>query len=173
MKRWVPLLVAVTLSAPAGAAAQNTAWNRATLEDLGGVFIRIEVKESCSSVGLTAADFEAAVSLHLIEAEVGVLTREEMLRNAALPELRVDVDCAAVAGGDTAYTVGLRVQQAAQMMRDGQVTLPESVTWWTTRLGVADAASAKQAIESALIEQVAEFSAAWTEANADEGGRGR
>lgn len=172
MKRWVPLLVAVTLSAPAGAAAQNTAWNRATLDNLGGVFIRIEV-EGCGSVGLTAADFEAAVSLHLIEAEVGVLTREEMLRSPALPELRVDVDCAAAAGGATAYTIGVRVQQAAQMLRDTQVTLPESVTWWTTRLGVADAAGAKQAIESALNEQVTEFSTAWTEANAEEGGRGR
>lgn len=174
MKRWVLLLAALTLTAPTDVAAQNTAWNRATLENLAGVFIRIEVDEGCQSAGLAAADFEAAVSLHLIEAEVGVLTQDEMLRNPALPELRVDVDCASAPGGATAYTIGLRVQQAAQMLRDTQVTLPESVTWWTTRLGVAESANAKEAIESALTEQITEFSTAWTEANADdEGGRGR
>ena len=173
MRRWVPLLAALTI-APASLAAQNTEWNRATLENLGGVFIRIEVGESCQSAGLTAADFEAAVSLKLIEAEVGVLTQDEMLRNPALPELRATVECASAPGGATAYTLGLRVQQAAQMLRDTQVTLPEAVTWWTTRLGIAEGSSTKSTIEAALTEQVTEFATAWTEANAeDEGGQRR
>lgn len=168
MNRSLSLLAALALLAPASLSGQNTQWNQATLEDLGGVFIRLEVGEPCQAAGVSGSDFEAAVSLQLIEAEVGVLTREEMLRNPALPELRVDLDCAP-GNGATAYSVGLRVQQAAQMVRDTQVTLPEAVTWYTTKLGVAAGSELETALQSALTEQLTEFAKAWGEANADEG----
>ena len=46
-------LVAVTaVSIPTDGAAQDTVWNRYTLEDLGGVFVRTEAA-TCESVGVT------------------------------------------------------------------------------------------------------------------------
>ena len=169
MNRWMPMTVALALWAPTAVAAQDEEWNRYTLENLGGVFVSIDVAEACESAGVSAADFEAAVSLKLIDGEVGVLTRDEMLRNPALPELRVGLECAAATGGATAWVVGLRVQQAAQMLRDTQVTLPEAVTWYTTRLGVTAGASAKGDIEAALNAGLDQLVEAWTAANDDEG----
>jgi hypothetical protein len=163
------MVAALALGAPAGIAGQDAEWNRYTLENLGGVFVRIEVAEACGGAGVAAADFEAAASLKLIEGEVGVLTREEMLRNPALPELRVDVDCASGGAGATAWTVGLRVQQAAQMLRDTQVTLPEAVTWYTTRLGMTAGSNVKSDVEAALNEGLVQLVEAWTAANDDEG----
>ena len=169
MNRWVPMVAVLALGAPAGVAGQDTEWNRYTLEDLGGVFVRMEVAEACQGAGVAAADFEAAVSLKLIEAEVGVLTREEMLRNPALPELRVSVECASGGGGATAWVVGLRVQQAAQMLRNTQVTLPEAVTWYATQLGVSADASVKADVEAAVNGGLERLVEAWTDANEDEG----
>lgn len=174
MKRCVSALAACLLvvSAP-GVSGQDTQWNRYTLEDLGGVHVRIEATESCSAYGVAAADFEASTSLQLIEAEVGVLTREEMLEHHGLPELRVSLDCA---GNDSAapvaYAVSLRVQQAAQMLRDTQITLPEAVTWYSTEIGVADASSLGSVVAEVLTKKLDEFAEAWQAANAeDEGGR--
>ena len=155
---------------PTGVEAQDTEWNRYTLEDLGGVFIRIETNGVCESAGLTASDFEASTSLKLIDAEVGVLTREEMLDNPAMPELRVSLECADGPGGAMAYSVGLRVQQAAQMLRDTQITLPEAVTWYSTRIGLAAAPDAASVLETALNEKLDEFVEAWAAAHADDEG---
>lgn len=165
-------LVALVTSLPSTAEAQDTQMNRYTLEDLGGVFPRVEVTEACQTAGMSAADFEADVSMSLIEAEVGVLTREEMLQRPALPELRVSIDCAPGSdgtGGAMAYSVSLRVQQAAQMLRDTQITLPEAVTWYSSRIGVASSDAAAEAVGSVLAEQVAAFATAWTEINSAEG----
>ena len=174
MKRYIGLgALALVLAVPHGAAAQDQEFNRYTLEDLGGVFVRMEVAEACQSAGITASAFEADVSMALMESDVGVLTREEMLEMPALPELRVTIDCASGANGSSdamAYSVSLRVQQAAQMLRDTQITLPEAVTWYSTRIGVTESGAAVQAVESALEEQVASFATAWTEINAPEGG---
>lgn len=154
--------------------AQDTEWNRYTLEDLGGVFIRMEVTETCEAVGVTASEYEADVSLALIDADVGVLTQEEMLELPAMPELRVMIDCATGAnggGGAMAYSIELRVQQSAQMLRDTQITLPEAVTWYSTELGITDPGSAVETIGSTLAGQVEAFATAWTEINTEgEGG---
>jgi len=169
-------LSALLLSVPGALEAQDSEWNRYTLEDLGGVYVNMEVAEACEAAGVSASDFEADISLTLIDSEVGVLTREEMLQHPALPELKVTIDCAAGmngASGSLAYSVGLRVQQSAQMLRDTQITLPEAVTWFSTRIGVADEASAPVAIESTVEEQLAAFITAWTSVHAeDEGGSG-
>lgn len=152
--------------------AQDTEWNRYTLEDLGGVFVRIEANEACQAAGVTPATYEADVSLKLIESEVGVLTQAEMLTHPAMPELRISLDCAGGSAGQSgslAYSVGLRVQQAAQMMRDTQITLPEAVTWFSTAVGVTGPGSAADAIGATLMEQIQGFATAWTEINADEG----
>jgi hypothetical protein len=175
MKRLVAAgLLVLSMTAPRALAAQDTEWNRYTLEDLGGVHIRLEVAEPCEAAGVTASQFEADVATALMEAEVGVLTEEEMLEEPALPELRISIDCATGgngAAGSLAYSVGLRVQQSAQMIRDTQITLPEAVTWYSTRVGVTDASSAAQTVESTLGEQLDGFITAWTEINsADEGG---
>lgn len=153
-----------------GVDAQDTDWNRYTLRDLGGVFVRIEANEVCEDAGLSASAFEASTSLRLIEAEVGVLTREEMLENPALPELRVSLDCASGPDGSMAYSVALRVQQSAQMLRDAQVTLAEAVTWYSTRIGLTDASNASSSLEEALRDELDEFAEAWAAANADEEG---
>ena len=84
MKLCVYALAATAfLLLPTGTTAQDTDWNRYTLRDLGGVFVRIEANDVCEGAGLAASAFEASTSLLLIEAEVGVLTREEMLENPA------------------------------------------------------------------------------------------
>jgi hypothetical protein len=169
------LPVAALLAAccvPAAVSAQDTDWNRYTLEDLGGVFVRIEANDVCAAIGVTPAAYEADVSLRLIEAEVGVLTREEMLTHQAMPELRINLDCIAGsngAEGSVAYSVGLRVQQAAQMLRDSQITLPEAVTWYTTRLGVSGEGEVAEAVQNTLMATVDEFSKAWAAAHAEEG----
>lgn len=171
MKSYVGLL-ALVVFLPSTVQAQDTQTNRYTLEDLGGVFPRLEVAEACETAGMSASDFEADVSMSLIEADVGVLTREEMLQRSALPELRVTIDCAPGsdgAEGVMAYSVALRVQQAAQMLRDTQITLPEAVTWYSSKIGVARSDAAAGAVESALAEQVTAFATAWTEINSAEG----
>ena len=173
MRRCVSAVAALAFfGVPTGLEAQDTEWNRYTLEDLGGVFIRIEANDVCESAGVTASDFEANTSLKLIEAEVGVLTREEMLDNPAMPELRVSLECAEGSGGTIAYSVGLRVQQAAQMLRDTQITLPEAVTWYSTRIGLAATSDAASALEVALDEKLDEFAEAWAAAHADDEGVG-
>jgi len=164
------LLAAICL--PAAGSAQDTEWNRYTLEDLGGVFIRIEANEVCEGIGVTSGAFEADVSLRLIEAEVGVLTRDEMLTHQAMPELRITLDCVTGANGATgamAYSVGLRVQQAAQMLRDTQITLPEAVTWYASRIGVSSEAGVQEAVRTTLMTTVDEFAKAWAAAHAEEG----
>ena len=165
--------LALLLVGPTAVEAQDQQFNRYTLEDLGGVFVHMEVVEACQAAGVTASAFEADVSMALMESDVGVLTREEMLQLPALPELRVTIDCASGANGSgdaMAYSVSLRVQQAAQMLRDTQITLPEAVTWYSSKIGVTSSGAAVQAVESALQEQVTAFATAWNEMNASEGG---
>jgi len=166
------LALCATAALPAALSGQDEVWNRYTLENLSGVHIQFEVAETCGGVGVASSDFEASTSLQLIEADVGVLTREEMLDNLALPELRVSLDCADGAGGPMAYVVGLRVQQAAQMLRDTQITLPEAVTWYSTRVGLTTASSATTDIGAALTAELGAFAEAWKAANAEaEGAR--
>ena len=172
------LLIATSLgvlfaSAPSEVVGQDTQWNRYTLSDLGGVFIRFEINDVCATAGLAASAFEADTSLKLIEADVGVLTQTEMLENPAMPELRVSMDCAEAAGGNVAWVVGLRVQQAAQMLRDTQITLPESVTWYTHDVGASAGGGLVSAVEGSLMARLDAFVEAWTAAHADEEGEGR
>lgn len=183
MKRRVCLAVLVSsgvlamlASMPGTARAQDTEWNRYTLEDLGGVFVRVVADEACEAGGVTASTYEADVSLELIEAEVGVLTQAEMLEHPALPELRISLTCAPGSGsngmdGAMAYSVELRLQQAAQMLRDTQITLPEAVTWYATAIGVTSSEAVADAVGAALLEKIDEFAVAWAEAHAEEGER--
>jgi len=175
MKRSLFLgLVAALL--PVSAHAQDTDWNRYTLEDLGGVHVRFEVTDACGPAGVTASMYEADVSLKLIDSEVGVLTMEEMLEHPALPELRVTIDCADGAngsGGSMAWSVALRIQQSAQMLRDTQITLPEAVTWYSSEIGVSSHGGAADAIGVALTREVDAFVEAWKAIHAtEEGGNG-
>ena len=160
---------------PMAANAQDTEWNRYTLEDLGGVFVRFEINDVCEDAGVTASVYEADVSLKLMDSEVGVLTMEEMLAHPAMPELRVSLDCAGGqngASGTTAWSVALRVQQSAQMLRDTQITLPEAVTWFSSEIGASSEGSTADAVGAALMRQVESFAAAWADVHAEEGDEG-
>lgn len=153
--------------------AQDTEWNRYTLEDLGGVFIRIESNDACMEAGVTPEAYEADVSLKLIESEVGVLTREDMLAHPAMPELRVTLDCASGSNGmsgTVGYSVALRVQQSAQMLRDTQITLPEAVTWFHTDVGVTSEGGATDAVGASIMASIDAFAEAWTAIHAEEEG---
>ena len=170
-------LVLATIGVATSVSAQDSEWNRYTLEDLGGVFVRIEVGEACAAAGVAASSYEADVSLKLIESEVGVLTQAEMLANPAMPELRASLECATGTGGvdgSVAWSVGLRVQQVAQMLRDTQITLPESVTWYSTDLGVSTSGAVADAVGASLLAEIDKFAEAWAAANATdtEGGNG-
>ena len=172
MRRYVYRLVALValtaMSIPTDIVAQDTVWNRYTLEDLGGVFVRTETA-TCESVGMTRQVVQADTEAILVDAEVDLLTEGEMLRNRALPELRVTLECAAGEGASSAvaYSVSIRVQQAAQMTRDSQISLPEAVTWWSTGVGVEEAATAQAALQEALRVKVEEFATAYVEANTE------
>ena len=165
------LAVLASLTIPTGVAAQDRVWNRYTLEDLGGVFVQTEADEPCESVGVTRRDVQIDAEDMLAESEVELLTEGEMLRNPALPELRITLQC--VVGesdgalGAVAYSVSLRVQQAAQMTRDSQISLPEAVTWWSTAVGVAGSGDVKSALDEDLRVKIEEFATAYLEANAE------
>ena len=87
-----------------------------------------------------------------------------------MPELRVSLDCANGPGGSMAYSIGLRVQQSAQMLRDTQITLAEAVTWYSSKIGLTDASDASSSLEAALRDELDEFAEAWAAANADDEG---
>jgi hypothetical protein len=175
MKRYLSVFVAVTLlSVPAGLEAQDTEWNRYTLDGLGGVFVRAEADGACESAGVTASSLLAESAVKLIEASVDVLTEDQMLENAALPELRISVECVMGSGngsaGVLAYGVSVRVQQSAAMIRDAQVTLPEAVTWYATEVGVASSADAAAALGRAIDGKIEQFAEAYIAANAADSG---
>ncbi len=170
--------VLAAMSIPPDAVAQDKVWNRYTLEDLGGVFVRTETAEPCESVGVTRRDVQVDAEEILLESEVELLTEGEMLRTPALPELRITLECVTRedggASGAVGYSVSLRVQQSAQMTRDSQISLPEAVTWWATTVGVAGSGSVKTALEEDLRLTLEEFATAYIEANTEEddsGGR--
>ena len=162
--------LAVMWVAAADVAAQDTIWNRYTLEELGGVFVRAEVAPACESIGVTRQSVQANGEAILVESEVDLLTEGEMLRNPGLPELRITLECAAGTGVDAsdavAFAVSVRVQQAAQMTRDSQISLPEAVTWWTTAVGVEGPSAVQAALQATLEGTVEEFATAYLEANA-------
>ena len=172
MRRYVCALAALTsMSVPADLVAQDTVWNRYTLEELGGVFVRAETDAACESVGVTRQAVQAAAEAILVESQVDLLTEGEMLRNPGLPELRITLECVMGEGegvsGAVAYSVSLRVQQSAQMTRDSQISLPEAVTWWSTTVGVEGSAGVQTALQEALKGKVEEFATAYIEANTE------
>ena len=60
MKRFVCTLAALAaVLVPARGTAQDQVWNRYTLGDLGGVFVRVEADEPCESMGVTRRDAQA------------------------------------------------------------------------------------------------------------------
>ena len=56
------------------------------------------------------------------------------------------------------------------MMRDSQITLPEAVTWYSSKIGISSTSGAAEAIGMALTEQVGAFADTWTAVHAEEGG---
>ena len=167
MRWFMCALVALTLiAATTELLAQDTEWNRYSLEGLGGVFVRAEASPACGDAGVTADALRAEAESTLLEAEVEILTEQEMLRNTALPELRVTLECVVGGSEGFAYAVSVRVQQSAQMIRDPQVQLAEAVTWYATPLGVSTSASAAQdALQAATKGKIEEFAAAYVAAN--------
>ncbi len=156
----------------AGLTAQDTVWNRYTLEGLNGVYIRAETNQGCEGAGVSAESIRADAEAALTEAEVPLLTEREMLEAPGLPELRVTFECGGGVAGVVGYSVSVRVQQATQMIRDTQITLPEAVTWYATTVGVAEAGTTVSALGEALQAKLAEFAEAFREANADDEGSG-
>ena len=96
-----------------------------------------------------------------------------MLEHPAMPELRVTLNCASGSNGMSgtlAYSVSLRVQQSAQMLRDTQITLPEAVTWFTSEVGVTSEGQAADEVGASLMAGIEAFAVAWTAINAEEEG---
>ena len=87
MKQSLVLGLAFMTSLPGVVRAQDTEWNRYTLEDLGGIHVQFEVADACEASGVTAALYEADVSLSLIESEVGVLTMDTERLHAKIERL--------------------------------------------------------------------------------------
>lgn len=170
--RTATVVVAAALLAlpafPAPSAAQNTEWNRYTLEGLDGVYVRAETNEACQGAGVAAESVRADSEAALGDAGVPLLAREEMLAAPGLPELRVTFECGGGVAGMVGYSVSVRVQQATQMIRDTQITHSEAVTWYATAVGVSEAASTADAMGVALATKLAEFAEAFEAANAED-----
>ncbi len=164
------IVAAAVLSLPAPAAAQDTEWNRYTLEDLAGVYVRAETNQGCEGAGISAESVRMDAVAALEAAEVPLLSRREMLESPGLPELRVTLECGGGVAGVVGYSVSVRVQQATQMIRDTQITLSEAVTWWTTGVGVAEAGTTAEALGAELLGRITAFAEAFAAANAEEGG---
>ncbi|MYE95068.1 MAG: hypothetical protein F4238_17095, partial [Gemmatimonadetes bacterium] len=84
---------AAMLFLPASGVAQDTEWNRYTLEDLVGVHVRAETNQGCEGAGLSAESVRTDAVAALEAAEVPLLTEREMLESPGIPELRVTVEC--------------------------------------------------------------------------------
>jgi hypothetical protein len=160
------MLAGVAVLDPAGAQAQDTEWNRYTLEGLAGAYVQASVGDRCASLDLSPTTIRADAELGLIEGDVEVLTEGAMLESPGLPELVIEVDCAEGENGVVAYAVALRMQQAVQMVRDPQITLAEAVTWYATGVGVATPATAAGAVGETLAAKIQEFATAFVAANA-------
>lgn len=169
-----PLVAAAVamLCLPAPGVAQDTEWNRYTLEDLVGVHVRAETNQGCEGAGLSAESVRTEAVAALEAAEVPLLTEREMLESPGIPELRVTVECGGGVAGVVGYSVSVRVQQATQMIRDNQITLSEAVTWWTTGVGVAEAGTVAGALGAELQARLSAFADAFAAANAEEEGSG-
>lgn len=166
-------VAAAVLSAfPALSAAQDTEWNRYTLDGLDGVHVRAETNEGCEGAGVSAESVRADAEAALSDTEVPLLTREEMLAAPGLPELRVTFECGGGVAGVVGYSVSLRVQQAAQLIRDTQITHSEAVTWYATAVGVSEAAGTAATMGQALAAKLNEFAEAFAAANAEDEGPG-
>lgn len=152
----------------ASASAQDTEWNRYTLEELAGVFVTAETTEPCVEMGVDSDGIHARALALLEEAEVQTMSESEMLAAPGLPDLRVTVECARGEGDTAAYSVWVRMQQAARMVRDEQLQLSESVTWYATALGVTSDSGLDGAVDDALASTIGQFAEAFRAANAEE-----
>ena len=164
--------LAAFVGLPAPAAAQDTEWNRYTLEDLVGVYVRAETNQGCEGAGLSAESIRTDAVAALEAAEIPLLSEREMLESPGLPELRVTLECGGGVAGVVGYSVSVRMQQATQMIRDNQITLSEAVTWWTTGVGVAEAGTVSEALDTELAARLGVFAEAFAAANAEEEGSG-
>ena len=168
--RWSVALT-LALAGPAALQGQDTEWNRYTLEGLTGVYVRAETGEGCTAVGLDPSSVKAEAEATLFES-VPILTEQEMLETPGLPELRITIVCSEGengASGALAFSVEVRVQQSAKMVRDEQVTLAEAVTWWTTSVGATSTQNAPAAVSAAIGERLGAFAEAFALANAEGG----
>lgn len=166
MKSAFPALIALAVMAlpSASLSGQDTEWNRYTLEELAGVHVRAEAGSECQAAGVSAETVRSEAEAALTEAEIPVLSEVAMLEAPGLPELRVSVGCAE-RSGSVGFALSLRVQQAAQMIRDPQITLPEAVTWFADAVGVVDEDDVESAVRETLSEKIQEFAAAFAAAN--------
>ncbi len=166
---WVAACTIYIAAPPQRATAQDTLWNRYTLDGLSGVHVRTEVNQGCEGAGI-AADGVRATAVALLEAAgIPLLSEEDMLASPGLSELRVSLECGGGVAGVVGHSVSVRVQQAAQMIRDTQITLSEAVTWWTSRAGVTEAGKTGDALDAALKAELNKFVQAFREANAEAG----
>ena len=175
MKRMACTIVGLMLvSAPGILDAQDTEWNRYTLEEIGGVHVSVVGNPTCESAGVLSSEVQANAAIKLLESEVDLLTEDEMLENPGLPELRITLQCVegdqSDVDGAIAYSIEVRVNQAAKMVRDEQVTLAEAVTWYTTAVGVANADDTQRTLSEAIDLKLEEFAKAYVEANAEDVG---
>ena len=157
-------LLAGVLASPAS--AQNTEWNRYTLEGLTGVYVRFEIQPRCADFEVEEGRLREEAESVLEDAAVPLLSEGEMLAAPGLPDLRVTIECAEN-DDRVAHSVWLRLQQAARMVRNEQLQLSEAVTWYTTALGVSDDDDVADDVRDALKERMEEFAAAFNQANAE------
>ncbi len=168
MRLFKPAIFSVfLLSLPFGAQGQDKVWNHYSLEGIGGVFVQTTINAACELAGLSNDETQAIVERTLLESEVELLTQQEMLRNPALPELRVSSQCL-VSQGTVAYFISVMMHQSIQMTRDSQISLPEGVTWYSTGMGIGSATDLQANITETVQEEIKSFSAAYLEANSDE-----
>ena len=163
-KQGLLTLLGLALAAGGPAAplsAQDTEWNRYTLEKLEGVFVRAEAASSCEQFEVSAANLVEEATKALEEAEVTLLSESEMLASPGLPDLRISVECSEGPDDTVGYSVWVRMLQAARMVRDPQLQLSEAVTWYASSLGVVDDNDTRGAVRESLEEALGQFATAF------------
>lgn len=158
----------IALTSARASAAQDSEWNRYTLEGLEGVYVQAETNEACQGAGLSAEAIKSEAEIVLQEDGVPLLSEQEMLASPGLPELRITFECGGGVAGVVGYSVSVRVQQATQMIRDTQITLSGAVTWYATAVGAATAVETAEAMDATLRAKLTEFSNAFHATNTEE-----
>jgi Cdc6-like AAA superfamily ATPase len=138
-KKWLVVLVLVTLSISLGASALaiDAVSNRATLRGLKGVGVLVEkLPSEVEQEGLKRDQLQMEVESKLLKAGIKVLTREEAFNTPGEPFLyiNINVNIAKTESDIYPYGIDMLLIQKVSLLRDSKLT-SYAITWSTGGVG--------------------------------------